>query len=543
MAVLMKYGFEELVTGFRRRLTLRLGARAVPSRVKRASAGRSRPERVRLALEELGPTFIKLGQLLSTRPDLIGEEYIAELERLQDQVAPEKFGKIRQELEAQLGGKIEDLFRSFDPQPVAAGSIAQVHRAVTKAGDTVAVKIRRPGIVETIRIECEMLEDLAGLFKATQPRTDNIDPVQLVREFTEAVTKEVDLANERHTLRRFARNFRDDPTVHVPTVYEDYCSDGVLTMEYIDGLKANDLKALRSVGAEPKVIAANGARFILRQIFEFRFFHTDPHPGNLLVVGGAVLVPLDFGQVARLGAADRRLLGDLVLAVVDTEPDRLIRAIEREGMVDVHTDVRQLGRDVEELLDNYSHLPLREIPFHRVMTQMFDLIRAHHIRPPAEFTLMLKSMMTIESLATTLDEDFQIIEHLKPYAARLRLGQVDPRQALRSSRRVLRDAIDLMARLPEELGAILGKFKRGQIHMHVEHEHLDNLVHSLDRSASRISFAMIIAALLIASSLLVSQDRMVLGLMSLETLGVLGYLVAAVMGFWLLISIIRSRHL
>lgn len=543
LAVLMRYGLIEMGEGLARKLKSALGWRAVPQRVRRRAEILSRPQRLRAALEELGPTFIKLGQLLSTRPDILSGDYIAELEQLQDHVAPEPFAQIRAEAQRELGGRLEDLFASFDPQPLAAGSIAQVHAAVTREGDQVVVKIRRPNIVPTIRTECEILQNLAGVLRMMLSDGENIDPGQVVREFTEAVGKEVDLRNELQNLQRYARHFRDDPAVHLPRAYEPLCTGGVLTMERIEGIKPNNLAAIEAAGLDRKLIARRGADFILRQIFEFGFFHTDPHPGNFLIWKDNVLVPLDFGQGARLSRMERRMLGELVIAIVDEDARRAVRAFQRMDMISSETNLDRLCSDAEEVLETYHGLPLKEIPFSRVMSQTFDLIRRHRVRPPAEFTLMLKSLMTIENLAATLDSDFQLIEHLRPYARKLQREQVDPRRMVREAVRALRDGAELAGQLPEDVGAILDKFKRGQFQLHVQHEHLENLVRTIDVSAHQISFALIIAGLLIGSSLLVSQSGMVWQMISIQTLGVLGYLTAAILGFWLLINMMRSRRI
>lgn len=543
MAVLLKYGFDEVVEALRRRLAIPLGGKAMPKRVKRAPDHHSRPRRVRMALQELGPTFIKLGQLLSTRPDLVPHVYIEELEHLQDRVAPVPFARIRKQIEAELKGSLNDLFPRFDPEPIASASIAQVHRAATRDGAEVVVKVRRPDIVHTIRTECQIIQDLATLIKGALPEGESIDPVRMANEFTRAVNKEVDLANEARNIKRFARNFKDDKTVHIPRVHRDYSTEAVLTMEYMRGIKASDIAALQAAGLDPKVIADRGASFILRQLFDFGFFHADPHPGNIFVMPENVLAPLDFGQVARLGRENRDLMTDIIIAVTDTDADRMVHAFNKAGMVGEQTNPRALKDDLEEMLDTYTYMPLKDIPMGQAIRHTFDVMRRHHIHPPAEFTLMLKSLMTIESLAMALDSDFDLTTHLQPYARRLALERMDPRRLWRVGSRTLRDAGEMVVSIPEQVSAILSNIRRGRVQVHVQHEHLEQLTHTLDRSSNRIAFGLIIAGTVVGSSMLVTLgEGTVLGLVRHDTLGIIGYLAAGLLGFWLLVSILRSRR-
>lgn len=538
----MKYGFEEAADTLRNRISFRFGTRTVSRKEKLQAQKHSRPKRVRMALEELGPTFIKLGQLLSTRPDLVPPDYIEELEKLQDEVSPDKFTEIRAEIESQLGGDLYDFFPTFDAEPLAAGSIAQVHRAVTKEGDQVAVKACRPGIAEKVQAELHILRDIAGLLKLAFFEHEAIDPQQMVDEFAEAVRNEVDLSIERQNQIRFLQFFADDKTVHIPKVYEQYCTTGILTMEYIKGIKPTHLEEVRQAGLDPKIIASRGADFVLRQIFEVSLFHADPHPGNFFLLADNVLAPLDFGQVARLSRADQTLLQEMVLSIVEDDAARMLQALGRAEMMPETADTSKITREAEQLLDTYHALPLKDIPFNKVISQIFDIIRRHNIRPPAQFTLMLKSLMTIESFALGLDSEFNIIDHLKPFAQRFAKSQLDPRVLLKDFKRAAHDAGDLIAKFPDDVNSLLNKFRQGKFQMRIHHEHLDNLIHTLDISSNRVSFSLIISALLIASSMLVAQEGNVLG-MSLQTLGLTGYIVAAIIGIWLLISIIRSRHL
>ncbi len=541
MAVLAKYGFLEVTDALRSRF--KLGRRIASGDVEKVKQSTSRPARVRLALEELGPTFVKFGQLLSTRPDLIPGEYIKELERLQDEVAPEKFDVIKTEVERELQGKLDNLFLSFDPVPLAAGSIAQVHRAVTKEEDSVVVKVRRPDISRIIQVELKIIEDVAGLLTtALFEDAQTIDPQRMVKEFSNAVSKEVDLDNERQNQVKFIHNFQDDQTIHVPRIYEKYCTKGVLTMEYIDGIKPADAELIKEKGLDPKVVAGRGANFVLKQVFEFGFFHADPHPGNFFLLSDNVLAPIDFGQVSRLSKQDRLLLNEILLAIVDNDASELIRALDRNEMISEETDTDKLHRDAELMLETYHNLPLKDIPVNKIIAQMFDLIRKHRIYPPSQFTLMLKSLMTIESFAKSMNPDFEIIQYLRPYAKMFSFSDIEPKELVRYMRRAVREAGNLASKLPDDARSIISKFRKGQFQMRIHHEHLESLVQTLDKSSNRISFALIIAALLIASSSLVTQEGSLLNVLDYQTLGIIGYISAAIIGVWLIISIIRSRH-
>ena len=542
MAVLVKYGFSEVAGALRSRLSIRLGEKTGPTQVREVTTG-TRPQRVRMVLEELGPAFVKLGQLLSTRPDLLPAEYIKELEHLQDQVAPEPTEKIIEQLRNEFDGPVEKIFESFEQKPIAAGSIAQIHRALTHDGLHVAVKIRRPGIVDTIRTECEILRDLAGLLKNTLFETETFDVEEMVHELTEAISKETDLANEKRNQLRFLKLFADDETVHIPRIYEEFCTPGVLTMEFIDGIKTTDKQAIEERGLDASLLAHRGAQFVLKQMFEFGFFHSDPHPGNFFLLDDNVLAPIDFGQVARLSVQDRKFFNQIVLAIVDHDASTIVRSLENENMLSDKTDIHKLTADAEQLIDTYHDFRLKDIPFDMIAMQTFDLFRNNHVHPPTQFTLMLKSMMTIESLATSLDPEFRLIEALKPYARRSGLRDFEPRQVLRNIRTAMLGAGDLASRLPDDINSVLTKFRQGRLQMRIHHEHLENLTKTLDKSSNRISFALIIAALLIGSSMLVAQQGTVLGLISFQSMGVLGYIAATIIGIWLVISIMRSRHL
>jgi ubiquinone biosynthesis protein len=291
-----------------------------------------------------------------------------------------------------------------------------------------------------------------------------------------------------------------------------------------------------------KLLAQRGADFVLKQVFDYGFFHTDPHPGNFLVMANNVLAPLDFGQVGQLTTEDRILLQYIVLAVVDGDVWRIVHGLERAEMLGEQASPAELVRDLEAIFNAYSDLPLKDIPFREAIGRGFDVIRRYQLGAPRDFTLMLKSLMTIESFARSLNPDFQIIESLKPYARKFALEQLNPRTVFDQMKKAVMGAGELAARFPEDAAAIISKFRRGQFKMHIHHDHLEELEQTLDTSSNRISFAVIIAALLIGSSMLISQKGAVLGIISLQALGILGYVTAMSMGFWLLVSILRSRR-
>ena len=541
MAVLGKYGFQEASEAARDRFPFSFLGWFRRRRGKKPVQRHSRPVRVRLALEEMGPMFIKLGQLLSTRPDLIPKEYIRELEKLQDDVPPLPSREIIQELEHHLEDSIDSLFAEFDREPLAAGSIAQVHYGRLPTGEEVAIKIRRPGIVETIRAEIGILRDITNLLRIILFEDSEIDVQQMVEEFSRAILQEADLNHERQNLTRFRLNFQNDQTVRIPAFYRQFCTEGVVVMEYIHGLRPGTREDMLQAGLEPLTISENGTRFVLSQIFEHGLFHTDPHPGNLLIMENNVLAPLDFGQVARLGRGDLQLMNEMMVAIVDNDADILMRALDRHNMLSERTDENRLRGQMEAMLANYYGLPLAEIPFNELFAEIFDIIRNNHIRPPRQFTLMLKAMLTTENMATTMNPDYNIIEHLQPYAKRYRLRAMDPRNLSRNVRNAARGASELAARLPDDLNSIISKARTGKFQMRIHHEHLNELSDTLNKSSSRISFALIITGLLVSSSMLVPQDGTLLQLVTYQQLGIFGYLAAAMLGIGMIISIIRSR--
>lgn len=542
LAVLIKYGFGDLLGRLKVRHPL-LG-RLPRLKALRELEDLSRPARLRLAFEELGPTFIKLGQILSLRPDLLPSEYTAELAKLQDEAAPVPFPQIARKIEAQLGRPLGELFLEFAEEPLAAASLAQVHRAVLKDGTEVAVKVQRPGIRETIRADLIILEDLAQFLVRHLPESEPFDPPGLVREFAKTLRRELDFVREGRNIELFRRNFSGDPTVYIPRVFWEYTTPEVLTMERIVGVKITDLEGLERAGLDRHRVALNGANAILKQIFEHGLFHADPHPGNILVLEGNVLAPLDFGMVGRLDPELRELVGQLILAVARGDLDGLVRTLRELGGLDEHEqlDLLALRSDLADLLDRYSKTPLARLELGRLLDELMALVREYHLRLPTSLVLMGKALVIAEGVGRALDPELELLALARPYLERLALRRGPLQRALEGWTGAWAEGRELLQELPEGLRSLMTRLRRGELKVQFELVGLDRLTRELDRASNRLAFALIVAALIVGSSLVI-QLQAGPRLFGLPLFGLLGFGLAAILGLWLVVAIIRSGRL
>ncbi len=544
LAALVRYGFGDLVDRLHISHYLELGLHLVGRRGDERVAAHTRPQRVRMLLEELGPTFVKLGQVASTRPDLFEPEFIAELEKLCDDVPPFEFAEVRRIVESELGRPLEELFAHFDPQPLAAASIGQVHRARLADGAQVVVKVQRPGIHPVIRVDLEILEHLAGLIEQHVEEARSLRPRQIVREFARVIEQELDYEIERANLEHFARIFADDPTVHVPRVFRELSTSLVLTMEYVEGLNPLDEQALEAAGLDRKLLARRGAHSILRQIFEEGFFHADPHPGNMLALPDNVVGYLDFGMMGRLDRRQREEMAELIYGMSRFDAERttaaLLRITEHED--DEELDRRALVRDIAGLLDLQVGTELGRIRIDDLTHRLLRLVSRHHLRIPPELVTMLKALATVEGIGAALDPQLNMIELATPYVRWVLLARYSPTRLAGELFQTSGDIYDLLHELPGGVRELLKLAKRGGVRIDVEHRGFDKMIETHQRVSNRISFALVVAALIVGSSLLVASHMppMVYGI---PVIGLAGFVAAGIMGFLLLWSIIRHGRM
>ncbi len=542
LTVLFKYGFGDLVDVLKIEQYLEIGLQMI-SRKRREQVERlTRSERVRMALEELGPSFIKLGQVLSTRPDLIPVEFVEELSKLQDHVPSFAYAEVAQIIESELGAAPGDIFLRFEETPLAAASIGQVHRAQLKDGEEVVVKVQRPGIRKIIEVDLEIMLHLALLMERHLEEFQVNRPVRIVEEFARTLEKEIDYTIEASHIERFARQFMDDATVYVPKVFRETTTERVLTMEYIDGVKASEIDRIENEGLDRKIITARGADLILKQVFDHGFFHADPHPGNIFVLPGNVLCYLDFGMMGSIDRQTREDFADLVHCVVRRDESGAMQALLMLTQYDEEPDTRLLARDLADFMGQHLYKPLKDVQMEKLLKQLMELVSRHGLQMPPDLFLMLKALATVEGVGLSLDPDFHMINQAAPFIQRIRMARLHPKQVASDILRSGTELVRLIQEIPGELRELLWQMKRGKVKMEFEHRGLEPMLATHDQISNRIAFSIVIAALIVGSALIVVSKTPPF-LFGIPVIGIIGFVAAAVMGLWLLIAILRKGRL
>ena len=497
-------------------------------------------ERLRHTLEELGPTFVKFGQILSLRGDLLPAKLIEELEKLQDSVSPVSFEEIIVVLQKALKKPLDEMFSLIEEEPLAAGSLAQVHRAVLKEENVpVALKIRRPDIVSTVEIDLDILEGAAPYLCEHLEFARTYDFVNLVKELKRALLRELNFTLEARNMQIASQNLADEKDAIIPQVYEDYTRSSVLTMDLIEGVK---LKHLQPENVkEQEQLAKIGIRLVVKQVLVNGFFHADPHPGNFLIVEGRKVCLLDWGVVGILPAETRHELVELIGAIVDMEAEKvfdILVALTGANVTEINE--RLLLRDILEILHLYHSVTVGKLDLGQLLMDLNNMLRTHHIKLPSDLALMFKAMVTVEGTARQLYPDLNVIAEIEPFINRLGMERWSPSQIWRRFTRQLRFYLKLQSNLPGAIQRILQKVEQGELNIKFRHENLSGLQKSLDNISNRLSFSIILGAVIIGSSMIITTGVKPL-IFGYPAIGLVGYLISAILGMVVVISIFRSR--
>lgn len=497
----------------------------------------SMPQRVRLILEELGPTFIKIGQIMSTRPDLLPPEYIRELEKLQDRVPPFDFDAVKQQIEKELGQTLEELFVEFDPVPLAAASIGQVHRAVLPGGQRAVVKVRRPGIEKVIDIDLEILYDVARFLESRSSWAELYSFVDTVAEFDRTLHDELDYKIEGRNTDTFRKNFAGDDDVIIPVVYWEYSTGKVLTMEYVPGVKLNDLQEIKRLGLDRQALAGNVARAVFKQILIDGFFHGDPHPGNLAALPGEKIVFMDFGMVGFLNEGTKNRIGSLMIALVSKNADAVMKAVMNLGVVPRSVDKKLLRRDIDLMQRKYYDVPLSQISLGKAFNDIMGVAFKYRIRVPAEFALLVKALITLEGVAGELDPELSIVKVAEPFGKRLLMERISLQTLTRSAVKSLQELGDILSLLPKQVSEVLDLAAGGDLEVKHRFPQVDEVLVRVNKMTNRLAFSIVITGLIVGSAFLVRGGSILSGQAPVAEVG---FLVAGLLGFWFLVSILRS---
>jgi ubiquinone biosynthesis protein len=498
-------------------------------------------ERFRRSLEELGPTFVKLGQVLSTRPDLLSPSWITELERLHSDVAPVSFDELLPQIEKALGRSPFDVFADVEREPHAAASIAQVHRAKLPSGTSVVLKIRRPGISAKIAADLRLLDHLANLIEHEMPEARRYAPVQVVAQFRRSLERELDLAVEARHVDRFARNFAQDPHIVIPKVYWDFTSSLMNVQEYVAGIPGTDLTAIAAADLDRKVLAARGSDAVLKMILVDGFFHADPHPGNVLYLPGNRIALIDFGMVGRLSALRRSQMVDLLAGIVGQDDQAMLEVL-LDWTGEDGVDETRLAADVGELAFDFADTELKDVRIGALLQRVAALLREHAILLPADLTLMFKALISLEGLGRQYDPEFRLVDRVRPFLDRALSERYQPVVALRRSQATLANAFGLLTTVPRDLARLVKDARRGRMRVDLDLKRLDSFGERLHNTIDRMTIGIMTSSLVIGSSIVmtVGGGPTLFGVSVLTLFGLIGYLIAFFNSLWIILAIWRS---
>ncbi|WP_298866188.1 AarF/ABC1/UbiB kinase family protein [uncultured Gimesia sp.] len=537
VTVLMNYGFDDLVDQLGLRRYLRLGRRLLFWKRSEPEVKLTRAKRIRLALESLGVTFIKFGQVVSTRPDLVPRDVVRELSKLQESVPSFPSDIAIKIVERELEGSIDTLFAAFDHQPLAAGSLGQVHRARLHDGTELVVKIKRPDIDRVIEQDLSLMYELATMIERHFPDAEIFDPVGLVNQFSRTIHRELQFMREARSTDEFYRLFQDDATLYVPKIHWELTQGDVITMEYIDGYRIDNENELKNLPISAHEVAANGARIFMKMTFEFGIFHADPHPGNFRVMPDGSICLIDYGMIGVLEEERRDLLIDLLLNVARKDTTRLVEVVLNIGKTKRDIDHQLLRADLRDFIGNYYGIPLEQIKVGAMLTDFINILAIHRIRCPVDIMLLIRALITLEGVASHIAPDLNIAQEMEPYVYKISSERYHPRAIASRMWTEARSLTKVMHDLPEQIGRTLGKLSDDELRIHLEHKGIDHLTTEMDRSGNRLAIGMVMSALILASAITISSDS------RLVYVSIPIFMMSSLLGIWLIYGVFRSGRL
>ena len=533
VAILVKYGFDEIVQRMEPP-----GADYI-RKISSVAENMELYERIRCAIEELGPTFIKFGQIMSLRPDLLPRELLAELEKLQEDVSALELPDIELMIEESLGKPIKEVFSTFDVEPTAAASLSQVHRGVLRhEGDIVSVKVQRPDVDKMIQSDLDILETIARFLDQKFDDLKTYDLPELVKVIRINLMKELDFSIELRNMK-IARSYASESEVYIPKAYSQYSGEKLLVMEFVQGAKFKDVAPGSNYDAER--VAKQGLLAAVKQILEDGFFHADPHPGNLLVTEDMNLCIIDWGMAGRLTERDRFELIDLLKAVVDKDSDALVHSLLRVCQTRGKTiQPRVMERELLDILDTYYAVPIKDMDIGQLLMSMMTLIRNHRLRLPPDLVIMIKALVTAEGSARQAYPELDVVSEIKEYVTHLAAKRFSPEIVWRNLRNSLSSIWSSQREIPRQIQQIISKLDRGELGFHLQLDKLEQLVNTIENASNRLTTGIITGAIIMGSSMIITTG---IGpyLFGFPALGVIGYLLSVVLGLWLVITILRTK--
>jgi len=539
-SVLIRYGFGDMVRRIGLSGALEKAGKALNWRAPEELAHLGPPARVRRALEELGPSFVKLGQVLATRVDLLPPEWIDELSKLQDEAPPLPFEQLRPQLEEDLGAAPEAVFLDFEPEALAAASLAQVHRARLPDGTPVILKIRRPGIRPVIEADIRLLERLADIVDADSPELKRYRPKEVVRQFVLSLRRELDFAAEARNAERVAANLTDREDIVIPAVYWEWTSERLNVQDCIEGVSGREVRLLPAAGLDAKVLAERGATAVLTMILQHGFFHADPHPGNVYYLKGNRIAFIDFGMVGRLSESRRYEVAQVLNALVSHDAPVVADVLlDWSGDGDASVNEEALRAEIDGFVDQYRGVPLERLDVTAMLTDVVTILREHGLALPPDLVLLVKAFITLEGLGRQLDPEFDMASEAAPYLQGALLSHMAPKAVAKRGWRSLSNAVSLLTDLPRDLKQLLKAAQRGKMQVQVDVPPLDRFTERMDKASNRLALAILTAAMIVGSSIVISVEKEPL-LAGFPPLGVSGFVLALVGALVVVFSILRS---